>query len=435
MKDLEKIQSPDLACQVQDANPGNFAIEQEVGAMVGATVPQPTEPSDDDARELGAQLLVFLRRALLPIRSALRTALADIYAHLDSRCTDYTPAGYASYIPRPYDPMGLTPRTLPNLLTAITAFASRKISNGSAPNDGIPDGTSLAHILGDSSVVVTKLEDDNKGWTWNRALPSIFGSLTKLRMSCAYIQNMQSVLPTSLQDIEFPELLSYGLPSGDLHPNFIYNNPNVTELRFPKMKMASTGFTYDDATNGCFISTCSALKKVYFPDLEAWGKNLPGHGDRTNDAYCCLIHSCAELEEVYMPKWTGVCNWRIIRNCPKVWRVVLGNITSDVPSLYGSTAYPFSSCIKLRDLEFAGVQVSLDLRSWAPDAETIAHQDFLPNFLEHICQRLANRTGQTKLTLTLSADVYTEIMKDKDIKAELVARNWKVTDGTKNYNN
>ncbi|MBQ2190639.1 MAG: hypothetical protein II452_07205, partial [Paludibacteraceae bacterium] len=114
MKDIEKIKSEDLGCQVQDANPGNFAIEQEVGAMVGATVPAPTEPSDDDARELGAQLLVFLRRALLPIRSALRTALADIYAHLDSRCTDYTPAAYASYIPRPYDPMGTppTPRTL-----------------------------------------------------------------------------------------------------------------------------------------------------------------------------------------------------------------------------------------------------------------------------------------------------------------------------------
>ena len=96
MKDLEKIKSEDLGCQVQDANPANFAIEQEVAAMVGATVPAPTEPSADDARELGAQLLVFLRRALLPIKSALRTALADIYAHLDSRCTDYTPAGYAS---------------------------------------------------------------------------------------------------------------------------------------------------------------------------------------------------------------------------------------------------------------------------------------------------------------------------------------------------
>ena len=101
-----------------------------------------------------------------------------------------------------------------------------------------------------------------------------------------------------------------------------------------------------------------------------------------------------------MPKWTGVRNWRIIRNCPKVWRVVLGNITSGVPSLYSSTAYPFSSCVKLRDLEFAGVQVSLDLSSWAPDAETIAHQDFLPNFREHIALRLTDQGSGKTLTLS-----------------------------------
>ena len=192
MKDIEKIKSEDLGCQVQDANPGNFAIEQEVAQLVGATVPQPTAPSADDARELGAQLLVFLRRALLPIRSALSTALAAIYAHLDSRCTDYTPAAYAPYQPLPsYDPMGTppTPRTLPNLLQALTAFSSRKISNGSAPSDGIPDGTSLAHILGDSSVHVTKLIDDNEGWTANRAgwlstLLNLFTDATYVEIAC-----------------------------------------------------------------------------------------------------------------------------------------------------------------------------------------------------------------------------------------------------------
>lgn len=185
MKDLEKIKSEDLGCQVQDANPGNFAIEQEVAQLVGATVPAPTEPSADDARELGAQLLVFLRRALLPIRSALRTAVAAIYAHLDSRCTAYTPAAYA--------PMGTppTPRTLPNLLTAITAFSPRKISNGSAPNDGIPDGVSLAHLLCSTSAAnaVTEIKDDNYGWTCNKSnilqtLMGIFDSARTFTLGC-----------------------------------------------------------------------------------------------------------------------------------------------------------------------------------------------------------------------------------------------------------
>ena len=190
MKDLEKIKSEDLACQVADANPANFAIEQEVAQLVGATVPAPTEPSADDARELGAQLLVFLRRALLPIRSALRTAVAAIYAHLDSRCTDYTPAAYAPFTPthHAYDPMGSTPRTLPNLLTALTAFDSRKISNGSAPSDGIPDGISLAHLLAGDYNSVTKLIDDNgvpydMDYSRTRLLFSIFPYLEEVALN------------------------------------------------------------------------------------------------------------------------------------------------------------------------------------------------------------------------------------------------------------
>ena len=182
MKDLEKIKSEDLGCQVADANPGNFAIEQEVALLVGATVPAPTEPSADDARELGAQLLVFLRRALLPIRSALRTAVAAIYAHLDSRCTAYTPAAYAPFRILPYDPMGSTPRTLPNLLTALTAFSARKISNGSAPSDGIPDGISLARLVCSSNSDVTKIVDDTTGWTFNNN--NMIATLINLYPNC-----------------------------------------------------------------------------------------------------------------------------------------------------------------------------------------------------------------------------------------------------------
>jgi hypothetical protein len=96
-----------------------------------------------------------------------------------------------------------------------------------------------------------------------------------------------------------------------------------------------------------------------------------------------------------------------------------------------------------------GTAVSLNLGYWNPTNALDASLDtlvtdedchnnleqFLKNFRTYICQRLADRTGQSKLTLTLSAAVYTAIMADDDIKAELVARNWKVTDGTNNYNN
>ena len=244
MKDLEKIKSEDLGCQVADANPGNFGIEQEVGAMVGATVPAPTEPSADDARELGAQLLVFLRRALLPIRSALRTAVAAIYAHLDSRCTDYTPAAYASYqdpstVP-PYDPMRpLTPRTLPNLLTAITAFSDRKIT-------GVPeaaDGMSFLRVLCDSNYAasITELTDDNAGWTCDRnnivqTLCDYYPNLGRVVFHCKSIT--QPFWYAQSDSNRVLDVIVYGcesinLPTSDYYSLFWswygdYGCPNVT---------------------------------------------------------------------------------------------------------------------------------------------------------------------------------------------------------------
>ena len=406
MKDIEKIKSEDLGCQVADANPGNFAIEQEVGAMVGATVPAPTAPSADDARELGAQLLVFLRRALLPIKSALRTALADIYAHLDSRCTDYTPAAYASYIPRPYDPMGSTPRTLPNLLQAITAFAPRKISNGSAPNDGIPDGVSLAHILGDSTLGITKLIDDNYGWVCNKALPSI-GTLSEATLNMVGITAANAL-----------------------------RNTGATILRLPKLQTITSGTSqYNDPMP-------AASEEIYLPEL--------------TESHCIFCQADFRAKKIVAPKLrtlSGRCfyDWSIaneplvelrlpeLRNIPEGFLLCWTGDTS---------RKPWSNLILLE----MGNDVSLNISAWNPTnalsssasdlvADPTAHptwknlDQFLQNFLEHICQRLANRTGQSKLTLTLSAAVYTAIMTDNDIKAELVARNWKVTDGTNNYNN
>ena len=417
MKDIEKIKSEDLGCQVADANPGNFAIEQEVGAMVGATVPAPTEPSADDARELGAQLLVFLRRALLPIRSALRTALAAIYAHLDSRCTDYTPAGYAPYQPLPsYDPMGTppTPRTLPNLLTSITAFAPRKISNGSAPNDGIKDGTSLAHILGDPDVLsaITEIKDDNTPWKMRRQFPTFFSAIKKLTLNCDTMYSVGSQVPviTSLNALE--------------------------ELDLPYLK-------YDDCAlpDGTSrverntITNCSALK-VINADALLYRKNCNMH-------QMAFVQYCSALTHFYARNFEGFdnCDYRdaLISHCDNLEHVYLTAPTFKNDA--GNNAGTFGGCPNLIDIEvgcYRPCDKSLNLKFWNPtnvlaDADKTA--TFLQNFLEHICQRLANRTGQTKLTLTLSADVYTAIMTDNDIKAELVARNWKVTDGTNNYNN
>lgn len=374
MKDLEKIKSEDLGCQVADANPGNFAIEQEVAQLVGATVPAPTEPSADDARELGAQLLVFLRRALLPIRSALRTALAAIYAHLDSRCTDYTPAAYAPYqdpstVP-PYDPMRpLTPRTLPNLLTAITAFSARKISNGSATNDGIPDGVSLAHLLYEGSEV-TIMIDDNKGWIMDSPYP-----------------NISSLFPS------------------------------VEELHIGAKKIITDGFQSINGNNTFKVLVFDNLTTFTQPDYS------------TVYGWDMLIRNCNSVEQIIADKLSyiqrrpssqGSGGW-IIGDCPNLKRLVIGDV------VYFRVFAFVRNVPKLIDIEMKGSNVSLDFKYWDPsyvlsdnptgndlvtDEGISTNLDqFLQNFKEHIALRLTDQGSG--LTLTLSQAVFDTIWKNQ----------------------
>ena len=411
MKDLEKIKSEDLGCQVADANPGNFAIEQEVAQLVGATVPAPTEPSADDARELGAQLLVFLRRALTPIQSALRTALAAIYAHLDSRCTDYLCAAYDPFrLPAgPYDPMRpFVPRTLPNLLTAITAFAPRKISNGSAPNDGIPDGTTMVHILGDSSMQITELGDDNADYTMNRQLNlSLFPNASKVTIAAKRIefadQRTQVINSTAVKDVEIPNA---------------------------------------EYVKGSFSSIASDAK-VNAPNLEEF---FVGCGGGPN------------CETIYMPKFRKPNGTNIFRwwetdgsaGAIKCKTMILGSVNSG--SIYD---WSNGTAEDLLHFEFGadglgGLQISMNLSWWTAtncldasrtdlieEGSTAANnlEQFLQNFRDYIADRLAdNGSGKT---LTLSQAVFSAVIEGaspicNEIKGIIEDKGWKVQDTNNN---
>ena len=401
--------------------------------LVGATVPAPTEPSADDARELGAQLLVFLRRALLPIRSALRTAVAAIYAHLDSRCTDYTPAAYASFqdpstVP-PYDPMRpLTPRTLPNLLTAITAFSARKISNGSAPSDGIPDGTSLAHLLFAISTV-TKLWDDNHGWDMIYKVTDKFGSLSDVKLGCKTIniaaisRGVPAVTATGaveMSDLETSYMADYNAVvlrggSGDTlnfhkltsirfgaaYSHFI-DNCNYENLIFPVLTNFQDGNHYYGNSTGIVLNSpgvkyieCTVLPKTN------------GSGNVN------LFYNNQALEDIYLPGFTNH-NISIMRNCPALKKLTLGKITAwSVPSRgdWDAEYDEFKKEVNLIDIVFGeGSAANINLANWNPtnvlaDADKTA--TFLQNFREHIALRLtADGSGKT---LTLSQAVFDTI--------------------------
>ena len=171
-----------------------------------------------------------------------------------------------------------------------------------------------------------------------------------------------------------------------------------------------------------------------------------------------IAKNCTALKRVDMSKITTLATGQRSGNyfasyflyCPNIEKIKLGRMQSFNST--NITQYDEDSpMLNLIHLELGqDTAISLDCAKWNPtnaldasrtdlieEGSTAQNnlEQFLKNFRTYICQRLADRTGQSKLTLTLSAAVYTAIMADDDIKAELVARNWKVTDGTNNYNN
>lgn len=151
-------------------------------------------------RELKAVLEVYTRKIRTFIDtqiSRINTNLRVAYEHLVSRTSKY---------PVNYDIADRTIWDSEHLLTALTAFSARKISNGSAPNDGIKDGTSLAHLLlsADASAV-TILKDDNPAWVYNRdnfiqTLCSIFPNMTRLEMNCSALNGRFWTIDTVTQN-------------------------------------------------------------------------------------------------------------------------------------------------------------------------------------------------------------------------------------------
>jgi hypothetical protein len=117
------------------------------------------------------------------------------------------------------------------------------------------------------------------------------------------------------------------------------------------------------------------------------------------------------LEEAYLNSYTPSANSALanpIGNCQKLWKVVFGVVRS--LNTWGNASPNFVStdCTKVRHLEIGGATVSFSLANWTPDEDTIAHQDFLPNFRTYIALRLATFASNGP-TLTLSAAVFSSI--------------------------
>ena len=393
-KNIETCKSEEVLSSVLDQQPQDYPSVQQAVHDLGVTALPAASAADPDIAELPSNVDVFVRRVLKAVvYDRVLPVVQQMWQAVLNRISS------PNYLPDSLRPYASNPslRTLGTLPTAISALAPRKISNGGATNDGIPDGVSLAHIICDSSIygAIPELIDDNHGWTLTRSidiLKTLFPNTQVFRLG----------FKKSNQDI--------------INSSAVFDTLILDDYEGGARIVGNGGYGY-------------GVKNLYAPKmtwLNAAGGYTPSFGNK-------LVH-------LYAPKWAGwngsaTTSYGIV-NCPDLVFAEIGDWTDA-----NTSKYLFYNCPNLIEVRLNEQSHSLNLASWNPTDKGTA---FLDNFLHHIAERLAVGPTTNRLTLTLSADVYSAcgfgatIDDPTDIryliKKAIQDRNWKVTDGTNNFN-
>jgi hypothetical protein len=373
--------------------------------------------------------------------------------------------------------------TIPSIILAtdmpmsehLRLLDNRKISNASK-NDEIEDGVSLARLLSSQECLnkITELIDDNKDWIMDKDLPSsLTASITKatfgfkeleintgkvtqffvnsnleelhlpyakeiyVRIGMAYggvLRFLQN--STNLRVLDFPKLETLFLTGGDGSAHGLWNIKGEDTMVFPSLKSF-----YNDS-NAQTIYNWADCRVLKFPVMEA----IPKISNTT------WLTNMPILEELHMPlfrKVDAVGGWPcLVQACPKLRKVILGVLEIEMGQSGGTSDF-LRDCPQMIYLEVGqDVNTSLRFQAWIPTmalrTDTTAEdyvdlredmsfannlEQFLYNFQTFLVDRLADRTGQSALTLTLSAEVYAalEAQDGQTILATLTNKNWTVT--------
>jgi hypothetical protein len=144
-----------------------------------------------------------------------------------------------------------------------------------------------------------------------------------------------------------------------------------------------------------------------------------------------LAKDCPELLVIDMPS-CEVKSWNVAINCPKLHTIVFGKISTFKKGNKGGghSMVEFENCGNLIKIVIGeGSNGSIDLGNWSPTTALAERlPEFLSNFQNYIADRVADMTGQTALTLTLSSAVYAalEAQEGQTILATLTNKNWTV---------
>ena len=452
-KNIETCKSEEVLSSVLDQQPQDYCSVQQAVHDLGVTALPAASAADPDIEELPSNVEVFVRRVLKAVvYDRVLPVVQQMWQAVLNRISspNYTPYSLYPYASNP------SLRTLGTLPTALTAISSRKISNGGATNDGIPDGVSLAHLLMASNDV-TKIADDNV-YAITKAFPlTLFPDVEQFTFADGTTVATSSAI---ISGYTKPTLTVYGLStvtndagfalfSGSFTKLYSYikkidgtaiivNQASIEEIYLPELESANCIITW--AESGWWNNVSPNFNKLYAPKLKKITSNY-GTGSNAYAYKSCLIGAqCPSLTKLELPALEelegvlmgGSC-------CPNLEELRMPNLKRVSGSFVHGTYQTSKTALQL--LEVGAMETNLNLDWWNPTDKGTA---FLENFLHHIAERLAVGPTTNRLTLTLSADVYsacgfgatiddtTDIR--YQIKKAIQDRNWKVTDGTNNFN-
>ena len=449
-KNIETCKSEEVLSSVLDQQPQDYPSVQQAVHDLGVTALPAASAADPDIAELPSNVEVFVRRVLKAVvYDRVLPVVQQMWQAVLNRCSDYIPYSLYPYASNP------SLRTLGTLPTALSALSPRKISNGGATNDGIKDGVSLAHLMNDTTIV-TKLVDDNTGWTLTYNPVTKFANITLFKSNAqqiAFSVELTGNMFTGalLRELDMPllERAENTLQSGYqvcYHGVFAFSE--LERVNLPKLNYI----------NGCLFRSCTLPNEVTLPSLVTATRGLLDSVSgikrisapklTTCNGYSYspnLLGNCPDLEYAYVPNVTSL-NWYgttgaggTLQNMPKLAELHIGKVAFTSNSWNTVFLTGCGALIKL--FIYGDLNQNLYLNSWNPTDKGTA---FLQNFLHHIAERLAVGPTTNRLTLTLSADVYSAcgfgatIDDTTDIryliKKAIQDRNWKVTDGTNNFN-
>lgn len=439
---IEQITSEQTIGEIQhlalDDNMLTTALSKPYADATGLGEVQPSAPVTSDVEEMPSWMTYLLRKMFGMATKVFRgvsllSEFRAVYNWLRGRLKGSDDGTISAVALDPSKPMSEHLRLLDD----------RKITNGCS--NEVPDGVSLARIMCDINFVgdtirvgedkpyiqgnLTELIDTNIWERCTRRLP--FWDLKKVRMNCkiitsgverclynGYFRLHQSAGNFSqLEDVEFPYLEWLDNVEGD---NFASSCMLIVDIPIKKLHLPKfRGFTNFRMYYLGIAANCPLLEEIDLPSYIGGNMN-PGNGDYTG------FRNNPELRII---KLNGLENGDL-KNC-----------FNDSPKLIH---------FEIRDGFDAALQVHATLNNttgWSPamalrtdtDAEdyvdlredmTMANnlEQFLWNFQHYIADRVADRTGASALTMTLTSAVYTALQNQsgQTILATLTNKNWTV---------